>query len=96
MVGSAEDREMYGGYDEGALYPMAAFAKAPKLVRQGGPKPFGGSLSPGWTEYDRGYGQLFSRAYQQPRSSYSASSSFDRWQTDPFTAGQIGAFMQQR
>lgn len=83
-------------YTEGLMQPMAAYAKAPKLVQQGGPKPFGGSLSPDWTEYGRGYGQLFSRAYQQPRSSYSASSSFDRWQTDPFTAGQIGAFMQQR
>lgn len=81
-------------------YPaMMGMASAPKIygvptVRNvtnssGG---FGGTLSPGWLDNDTTYSPLFNPRYQAPR----ASSSFDRWATDPITAGRIHAGISRR
>lgn len=78
-------------------YPaMMGMASAPKLYpvpsvknvtnSSGG---FGGTLSPGWLDNDTTYSPLFNPRYQAPR----ASSSFDRWATNPLTAGVINARM---
>lgn len=87
----------------GAMQPAFGVAQAPKIQRNNtsfgqtppassGPKPFGGSLSPDWTSYDISTGELFGRGYTPFTGR--PSSSFDRWQTDPYTAGQISAFMR--
>lgn len=74
----------------GASQPMAGIAQAPKIQKHS--QAFGGSLSPEWTGYDLGYGELFGRGYGQARSG-NGSNSFDQWATGPMTAGQIEALM---
>ena len=57
------------------------------------PRQFGRTLSPDWLSNDIGQSQLF--GYGQSPQRNTTSSSFDRWATDPYTAGQIGGIIMQ-
>ncbi len=78
-------------------YPaMMGMASAPKIYSVPSVKNvtnssggFGGTLSPGWLDNDTTYSPLFNPRYQAG----AASSSFDRWPTNPVAAGMIQARM---
>ena len=56
------------------------------------PRQFGRTLSPDWLNNDIGQSQLF--GYGQAPQRNTASSAFDRYATDPITAGMVNAEMR--
>lgn len=88
---------LFGDGSTRGLMPLPAYPAAmgiatanPKIVQINGPQPFRGNLSP---YADDSYRTMF---VNQHRDRYSTvgSSAFSRYQTDPFTAGRIGAKMR--
>lgn len=56
-------------------------------------RAFGGTLSPGWLDVDMAHGPLFVNTYRQaPRTM--GDNAFSRYETNPFSAGRIQAFMR--
>lgn len=56
-------------------------------------RAFGGTLSPGWLDVDMSHGPLFVNTYRQaPRTM--GDNAFNRYETNPFSAGRIQAFMR--
>lgn len=89
---------MYGPPKTSMTLPMLetlfGIADAPEIKTSD--KPFTGTLSPGYTGYDSFDGQLFSHSYNMmndPNTPAPLSNQFDRFPTDPFTAGQNAALI---
>lgn len=89
------DLKGLAAYSGPMLYPAMGIAMPPSIKAMTGrppstPQPFRGSLSP---YADADYRYNFTRQYND-RYSTVGNSAFSRYQTDPFTAGRIGAKMR--
>lgn len=93
--------KMYGPPKTSMTLPLLetlfGIADAPEITTSS--KPLSGTLSPGYTGYDSFDGPLFSKSYSMVNNpnapvKVTPSNQFDRYATDPVTAGQQAVMMQ--